>query len=178
MIYQKQKFLHDPDNGVYGDCHRTAIACILDLPRDDVPHFAEMSWDDADEFHRLVNEWLLNRGLRAVRIPYDCELKDVLNMMEIVNPNIHYLLGGMSRNKVPHSVVCQGGGIIWDPSLDASGIVGSIQDCYWVTFFTPDPGVKARWQAEILREFMPNIMPVSLYLKMSERLKGLTYERN
>src|SRR5437879_5835280 len=38
---QKQRFQHDPDGGVWGDCHRTAIACALGLPRDEVPHFCD-----------------------------------------------------------------------------------------------------------------------------------------
>lgn len=36
---QKQAFLHKPEEGVYGDCYRTCIACLLGIDRDAVPHF-------------------------------------------------------------------------------------------------------------------------------------------
>lgn len=31
MKYNKQLFRHHPEQGIFGDCHRTAIACMLDL---------------------------------------------------------------------------------------------------------------------------------------------------
>ena len=37
MTPQNQLHKHDPANGVYGDCGRTAIACLLDLHPS--PHF-------------------------------------------------------------------------------------------------------------------------------------------
>lgn len=33
---QKQAFKHDPANGIYGDCYRTGIACILGIDREDM----------------------------------------------------------------------------------------------------------------------------------------------
>jgi hypothetical protein len=39
--FTKQLFRHKPDEGVFGDCFRTAIACILELdaiPTEDVAH--------------------------------------------------------------------------------------------------------------------------------------------
>jgi len=47
MRPQKQKFAHKPDEGVFGDCFRTALAAILDLDRDDVPHFNEGAMFDS-----------------------------------------------------------------------------------------------------------------------------------
>lgn len=41
MKFHKQRFLSDKANGIFVDCMRTAIACILDLEMDDVPHFLE-----------------------------------------------------------------------------------------------------------------------------------------
>ena len=50
MRPQQQKFKHDPANGSYGDCFRTALACILDLDRDEVPHFNEgLQFDDGNQ---------------------------------------------------------------------------------------------------------------------------------
>ena len=38
MTPVKQQFLHDPPTS-YGDCHRAALASLLDLTIDDVPNF-------------------------------------------------------------------------------------------------------------------------------------------
>ncbi len=49
----------------------------------------------------------------------------------------YWLLTGKSRNNVPHVVVCQGGEIVCDPSLDNSGIVSPTDDGYcWAEFLT------------------------------------------
>lgn len=39
MIYQKQLYLHEPDKMQFGDCHRTSLACLLNIPVEDSPHF-------------------------------------------------------------------------------------------------------------------------------------------
>jgi len=38
MKFYKQKYLHDPGNGVIGDCYRTAIGCILEIDPMELPH--------------------------------------------------------------------------------------------------------------------------------------------
>jgi hypothetical protein len=38
MTPHKQRFRHDPANGIYGDCWRTAIACLLDIQPEEIPH--------------------------------------------------------------------------------------------------------------------------------------------
>jgi hypothetical protein len=39
---------------------------------------------------------------------------------------------------VNHTVVCRGGRIEWDPSMDDAGIVGPCDDgFYWVTWLIP-----------------------------------------
>lgn len=43
---QHQQFLHEKDSEVKGDCWRTALACLLGLPRNDVPHFIQDYWSD------------------------------------------------------------------------------------------------------------------------------------
>ncbi len=45
MIPLMQRNHHDPANGIYGDCHRAAIASLLELPMDDVPHFCDADSD-------------------------------------------------------------------------------------------------------------------------------------
>lgn len=147
MIKRKQLFSHDPRGaGTIGDCHRTALACLVDLEPADVPHFAELSWDfgrgtfvdDGETFNRLVAEWLASAGLSTVCVVYGCPLEDVLRTQGLTNPGTYYLLGGQSRNGVNHTVVCLEDRIEWDPAIDGSGIVGPCDDgYYWVTYLVP-----------------------------------------
>lgn len=137
MIFQKQAFRHRPEQGEYGDCHRTAIACILDLPRDAVPNFGE-HYDDTDAFHAAERQFLASHGLAKVNTLFQADLDQVLAHIASVNPDQYYLLGGTSRSGCGHSVVGLGGEIVWDPSLDDSGIVGPMDDgFYWVSYLVP-----------------------------------------
>lgn len=148
MKPQKQLFRHRPEQGVYGDCHRTAIACVLDLEAGDVPHFMDggVKGDDA---HDQTEAWLNERGVATINVlfPGETSLADVLTTVAACNHRGRpvFILGGRSRNGVNHSVVCCDGEIVCDPSLDDSGIVGPCDDgFYWLTFFghldaTADP---------------------------------------
>lgn len=137
MIFQKQAFRHRPEDGVYGDCHRTAIACLLDLPKEDVPNFGE-HYGDYAAFHAAEQEFLARHDLATVAVAYSGTLEQVLACQKAVNPDVYYLLGGTSRTGCGHTVVGLGGEIIWDPSLDDAGIVGPMDDgFYWVSFLAP-----------------------------------------
>ncbi|VFR81092.1 hypothetical protein RAN3_2518 [plant metagenome] len=137
MTPQKQAFRHKPEEGIYGDCRRTAITCILDLPRDDVPHFG-LHFGNSEAFHEAERVFLASRGLSKINVVYQDSLENVLMTLQATNPDAYYLLGGTSRTGVGHSVVGLGGQIIWDPSLDDSGIVGPMDDgFYWVSYFVP-----------------------------------------
>lgn len=139
--FQKQKITHDPDSGHYGDCFRTAIATLLDVPADAVPHFCADGrftiWD--------VNEWLAeNHGVVLMGFAYSGErmgLDDVLRHIKTTWGNdVVYLLSGESKNGCNHVVICQGGLIVHDPSLDDSGIVGPCDNGHYaVEFLCGDP---------------------------------------
>lgn len=137
MIYQKQKYRHAPEKGEYGDCHRTALACVLDLPRDSVPNFGE-HYGDRDKFFQAEKKFLVSQGLTKAEVGFSGELEAVLATMGGLNPTTIYLLAGRSKSGFNHSVVCCGGGIIWDPHPDDVGIVGPTDNgFYWVTFLVP-----------------------------------------
>ncbi len=140
MKFNKQLFRHDPDEGVYGDCHRTAIACVLDLEPSEVPHFFGDPEKNTETCFADIESWLNNRGIASISVIYEGNrLSDVLSTIGASNsrrPDLLYLLGGISRNGTGHTVVCRDGEIVWDPSLNDSGIVGPMSDgFYWVTFF-------------------------------------------
>lgn len=146
MKPQKQLFSHRPHLGEIGDCHRTAIACLLDIEPQEVPHFGEMDWDPKEQcfrengdFHRYVKEWLATRGLGTVDAVYSCTLEELLKHLGHINPNAYYLLGGWSGNRVNHTVIGCGGEIVWDPGIDNPGIVGPCKpdELFWVTYIVP-----------------------------------------
>lgn len=135
----KQRFYHDPENGVYGDCHRAALASLLDLPLDAVPHFMHgLGPDDGEAFNDAQEAFLRTRGLTPIIFPIDDErngLEAVLIALESYNPGVYYLLGGSSANGTGHTVVAGGGKIVHDPARDDSGIVGPMEDgWYWITY--------------------------------------------
>jgi hypothetical protein len=138
MIERKQLFRHDPEHGVYGDCHRTALACLLDLEPEQVPHFGE-NFESPEVFSHRVAEWLSAQGWCEVSVPYQSTLDELLQCQEALNPDVYYLLGGKSRTGCGHTVIGCGGEIVWDPSLDNSGIVAPFDTdgLYWVTWLVP-----------------------------------------
>jgi len=134
--FQKQKYGHDPDRGIWGDCHRTAIACMLNMPRDDVPHFHENGPDP--EFNRKMAEWLAFRGFVIATFVFRDDLDVVMGMMAQQNPGARYMLLGTSATGVDHVVVARDDKIEHDPSLKDAGIVGPCsQGFYWVELIVP-----------------------------------------
>ena len=135
----KQQFEHLPAEGCWGDCHRAAIASVLELDLDQVPHFGEAG-PSAEEFRRREIEFLASHGIRPIAIPFLATEQGpgpVLNLIgEINGDDFVYLLGGKSRHGLNHSVVCVGRVIAHDPSNTNAGIVGPFDDgFYWLTFF-------------------------------------------
>ena len=141
MKIQKQLNRHDPKNGIYGDCHRTAIACVLNMDAVDVPHFMDgLHNEPGDSAHEAAEQWLNERGIATITMAFDGKtpLSDILSTVANVNTRSRpvYILGGESCNGVNHSVVCCDGEIVCDPSIDNSGIIGPCDDgFYWLTFF-------------------------------------------
>lgn len=143
MKVQKQLFRHKPDEAIYGDCHRTAIACALGLDAHEVPHFMNGTngKGPAPEAHNEVEKWLNERGITQINMIFDGSLSVEMVLQSVKNINqsssgFCYILGGESATGVNHSVVCCDGAIVCDPSLDDAGIVGPCDDgFYWVTFF-------------------------------------------
>ena len=69
MTPVKQEFVHDPSNGVYGDCQRAVIASLLDLPLSEVPHFLGISKNQAEGYWTLLQTFLRERGYAWLTIP-------------------------------------------------------------------------------------------------------------
>lgn len=144
MTPQKQLFRHDPENGVYGDCHRAAIASILDQPVADVPHFCEGD-PDPETFNRRVRDYFASRGFCPITTVFDAEggLDVILHSIKVQNPGTYFLLSGTSRTGCDHTVVACDGEIVHDPSLTDAGIIGPCSDGYfWAVFLGAAVAVK------------------------------------
>lgn len=147
---------HKPEGGLIGDCFRTCIAMLLGCEQaSEVPHFVEMVGSFSDDgkwspgsdkdFGAALSEFLTPKCLTYVDIPFAFNsLEDCLAYHREMNPNLAYILSGMSANNCNHSVVCVGGEIVKDPSQDASGIIGPASDGYfWCGFLAYQPTLKA-----------------------------------
>lgn len=134
MIFSKQLNLHQPKEGIIGDCWRTAIACLMDKLPEEVPHFLEPYWREPDATNALrdIREWLATYGLGYVEVPFGaCELDHMLHCMNLWGDSAPMLLSGTSKNGTNHIVIVKDGKIIWDPARDDSGIVGPTDTGYW-----------------------------------------------
>lgn len=145
MIPHKQKYFHDDEAGTSGDCYRTAIACLLERPRDEVPHFYEGCFASTPEaevhaMHDARREWIRREGLllveMALNINDDGSVEGLVASISERNPGQYWMLIGASRNGTGHVVICRDGAIVHDPAIDDSGIVGPEPNsgCYWVEF--------------------------------------------
>lgn len=118
MIYRKQLNGHDPDQGIWGDCFRTCIACLLDMEPEEVPHFA-----DGDVTGKQVvdacQRWLGERGLYLVCMHYEAEhsLRDIMQSVTHNNPGLRYMVSGKSPRGTCHVVVFKDDAVDWDPGL-------------------------------------------------------------
>ena len=135
MTPQKQLYRHQPELGTIGDCERTCLACLLDLTPDQVPHFGEKNWEDSTAFNKQEDEWLQSAGYRRIQLAYDISLESLLKSQKNLAPHVYYILSGQSKTGCNHSVIGLNDQIVWDPSINDSGIVGPCDDgYYWITY--------------------------------------------
>jgi hypothetical protein len=142
---QTQKFRrNNADENEFGDCHRTCIAMILNMDRDDVPHFMEgvhpdtpaddPAWEACAQKER---DWLRERGLSIVVIPYvgETPLEVLLEQLGKFAIDAPVILGVTSGNGCNHSVVVYNGKI-YNPNEGT--IAGPMKDgLWWLTLYVP-----------------------------------------
>lgn len=142
MTPVKQRIRTDPAAGTFGDCHRAAVATLLSLPLDAVPHFAD-GGPSADEFKRREREFLATHGLVPIDAVYagrEASVDLILHVVGALNPRVPYLLGGANRDGHDHTVVCLDDAIVHDPSPELLGVYAPCSDgWFWVTFLGTSP---------------------------------------
>lgn len=106
----------DPERGIYGDCFRTAISCLLDVEPQDVPHWFVNGGHDG--IGAEVNTWLAERGLAYIemnvqgvgdswREHFKQERADFWHLLVIKSP----------RHDCDHVVVARNGVPVWCPTV-------------------------------------------------------------
>ena len=136
MKYHRQLCLHDPANDSYGDCQRTAIACLLDKESPlDVPNYAELYWDDPDKFGSAFRGYLRTQGYDWVGLPY---LGTGMSPKEFLcwagnYCDQYYMVSGMGARGVGHVVIAKGKSFCHDPHPSDDYLVGPFDDgVYWI----------------------------------------------
>jgi hypothetical protein len=128
MIPVDQEFLHLAIPGQEGDCFRACVASVLELSRDEVPHFAQLTAGSGSAaFWNMAYDWLESRGYEYVyrnRSGRGALDKDAYQIMSGPSPRGN---GGY------HAVVGQGGSIIHDPHPSRAGLAGDPKKWYWAS---------------------------------------------
>ena len=135
MKKQKQLYRHQPESGIYGDCMRATIACLLELPIESVPHFLQESVDKfgrEEKAFALQSEWLGAVGYKYVEFPISSpSVREALDWSYVYARGVYLLFTGMSKNLVDHVVIILNGDIVWDTAIDDSGVQGPGTDGYY-----------------------------------------------
>jgi len=140
MKFHKQLFKHEPEKGVFGDCFRTSIGCLLDLEPGEVPHFYAEPGATRESVEDHIQGFLENRGMRLIDVPYMMGQKMkpeefLASVLAKMYPNIPVLFSGTSRTGCNHTVIAYNDAILHDPSLTGAGIIGPCDDGhYWIGF--------------------------------------------
>lgn len=143
MRYESQRYLAErPDghtlDGTPGDCYRTALAAVVSLARDEVPHFAQYHrFDDAvrrwvrDTFEGYDLGWYLPTPWPLVESPSPIQ-------------QLAIATGPSPRGDWMHCVVIDAvtGDLVHDPHPSGEGLAGDIT-CIDLLVPTYDPAPEA-----------------------------------
>lgn len=131
----RQRIRHEPQMGRHGDCHRAAVASLLELDIAQVPHFADGAPDPV-EFQARVEAWLRRRNLTTISVPFTGTMQAVVAALASCAPEAYWLLSGRRLDGTMHVVVGHGGAVRHDPAVDWPGaVLNPCPDgCYWVSF--------------------------------------------
>jgi hypothetical protein len=113
-----QTILHGTIEGVGGNCFQAAIASVLNMPIEAVPHFVQFTW-----WPMALELWA--RGLAPKGLTYKEKYEDGVTV-----PDDLCIVYGPSPRGVDHCVVGFGGEIVWDPHPSRAGLL-SIKGYGW-----------------------------------------------
>lgn len=100
-----------------GNCFATCLACILEIPLDDVPNFCEH-----DNWRDETDKWLEPYGLFYQDIVLIGDARD-----ELTQYWGYHVISGDGPRGLRHSVVGYRGKMVHDPHPDGGGVSGDIE---------------------------------------------------
>ena len=114
MTPTKQTVLHDPANGLHGNCLSAVLASLLHLPIDEVPLFIT-----PETWVKDLNAWLRPFGLAYCMVEdFDCHI-DAYGIEGLW----HEVSGNTRRSAdVTHACVAKDGEFVFDPHPDDTGL--------------------------------------------------------
>lgn len=136
MTPVNQRIFHNPPLS-YGDCHRAAVASLLDIAYELVPHFMDgVDDDDFTTFATRESEFLRKVGCDRLTFPVAAaDLDQLFAAVLHWNPGRYFLLGCKSKNGHHHTVIGGPNGVEHDPNPLKPGIAGPMEDgFFWVTY--------------------------------------------
>jgi len=95
----------DNEPGVFGNCVQAAVASLMGMPLEAVPHFVAFTW-----WEGALKLWIRGHGM------------DVTWQKAPPIPQERALLLGKSPRGYGHAVVSEGGAIVWDPHPSGDGL--------------------------------------------------------
>jgi hypothetical protein len=114
MLKQQQTVFGDKK----GNCFATCIACILELPVEEVPNFCGDHWTDDGEWFRQTNKWLAPLGLRYIEFQYG----DWVTHYHGV-PDVDVIVSGPGPRGCDHAVIWRAGELVHDPHPSGDGLL-------------------------------------------------------
>lgn len=125
MIEQHQTIFGYPN----GNCFSTCVACLLDMPVEDVPNFV----GDNEDWYHALEDWLVPQGLVPLCIP----VEDRLSKYDEVTNALSIATGPSPRGDWYHSVLWKKGKLHWDPHPDGDGLDGDV--AYYILILPMNP---------------------------------------
>ncbi len=117
MKIQHQTKLHDPENGIRGNCMMTCYACYLDLDVSQVPPI-ELLFDAKPQpfWYEMLEYWLANYCYRkSIGLSEDPYLTNGYD-------DYYFAWGKTNRGNWHHQVIFKEGKLFHDPHPDGTGL--------------------------------------------------------
>lgn len=118
MIPVNQEIIHDPENGIYGDCMRACIASLLELPISEIPHFLHDNCKH-DIFQKRIGDFLFSKGYSLLCL----DEFEVQNFHFYYQEGIHHIISGYTERGTYHAVIGLDGKVIHDPHPSKLGLL-------------------------------------------------------
>lgn len=141
----KQTVMHNPPVS-YGDCARTALAMVLGLPAEGVPHFMDHNIYPEGTGNNATRAWLAERGLGYAQFPLFGQWGwDWVEAILRQQPGTPFIVTGRSPRGAWNHDVVYFNGKIHDPHPDGTGLAGpcieeNVPDAvewYWINVVVP-----------------------------------------